>query len=156
MSLQTHEVVSLTCWMCAGGSGDSFEDCNTRKVVESCARYPERGGETAERCAYFSYVSDITGKLVYAKSCTYPSYCKRTGNEFQTFCDNVKDGASRCNVECCTTDNCNDRVQFVNVSGGTPVDGEGDWCEWLESGSDGAFPYMAFICIMTLAMYKFF
>jgi hypothetical protein len=89
-------VTGLVCWLCAGGSGSSFLDCNTKKTVQDCTedKFQEEGKGPLNRCAYFSFFSFKKGKRIFAKSCTFASYCKSN----EEFCKNIPGGATQCQV----------------------------------------------------------
>ncbi|XP_032220905.2 uncharacterized protein LOC116603578 isoform X1 [Nematostella vectensis] len=104
-----NKVISLECWMCRGGAA-SFDLCDAIKEVQGCP--PDQ-----TRCATFSY-ANTTGFRVYAKSCTYESYC--TANN--TFCKNIHQGGDQCRVQCCEPDQCNFQKGFAPTTPPTNAD----------------------------------
>ena len=77
--LPSCEALAFKCWVCPGGAA-SFAACDGFRAVEQCK-------QGTDSCGIFSF-ENATGFRIYAKSCTYRSWC----GDADEFCKNIRQG----------------------------------------------------------------
>ena len=95
------------CWMCPGGES-SFAKCDNIRVKQDC--------KGLDACGIFSYENQ-TGYRIFAKSCTYKSWC----GDKDEFCQNIIGGGRYCRVQCCYSDLCNYVATFRSTTRKPPA-----------------------------------
>ena len=96
------------CWMCPGGAS-SFAECDSFRVRQKC-KYG------TDSCGLFSF-QNSTGHGIFAKSCTYKSWC----GDKDVFCKHVVGGGKYCRVRWCYNNLCNGVNTFRSTTPKPPT-----------------------------------